>query len=64
MSGRFHLGKRKEAQRTWTSGSSRNPTVTLLVNACAKGHYWETEQQTGHKVCAWCNACEDPRCAS
>lgn len=23
-----------------------------------KSHIWVEEQQTGHRVCAWCNACE------
>jgi hypothetical protein len=23
-----------------------------------KKHIWVEEQQTGHRVCAWCNACE------
>jgi len=61
----FHNGERKEQrQDTYNSASFVNAAVTMLRNACKNGHIWRTEQQSGHKVCAWCNTCDDPDCGS
>jgi hypothetical protein len=27
-----------------------------------KDHIWTNEQQTNHKVCAWCSRCDEPGC--
>ena len=42
--------------------SSTAIAVKLLTETCKNGHIWTKEQQTGHRVCAWCNECNDPRC--
>jgi hypothetical protein len=50
-------------QRVEMSGAA-NAYIELMRHTCTKGHYWETEQHSTHRVCSWCNACDVPACSS